>query len=158
MSEHPIIEWYTKDKKLADLLVSIDQETLDGKAFYEVADLYELPKFPEDVIDDLYRYDTFDQRARHTSVFEQLAIHKIIAPESDIRGAVLAACMAVHKRIYYSIEEAAAEYFGTYDDIPEKYHVYFIGNDIDVKLKFSTSFKVKLREKARLTQEHFKEV
>lgn len=162
MSEHPIVEWYTKDKKLADLLVSIDKETHDAKqaariAFNRVAELYGLPKFPEDVSDDLYKFDAFDEPSKNTSLFEQLAIHKIMFPKSDIRGAVLAACMALHKRIYYSIEEAASEYFGTYDDIPESYHVYFSGNDIDVKLKFSRTFKSKLSEQAKIVQQCFKE-
>lgn len=162
MSEHPIVEWYTKDKKLADLLVSIDRETIDAKeaarkAFYKVAAMYDLPVFPEDVTNDFYKHDCFNEPARNTSLFEQLAIHKTISPDSDLRGAVLAACLAVYERMYYTVEEAAAEYYGTHDDIPEHYHVYFIGKDVDVKLKFSNSENLKLVKQARLAEHHFKE-
>jgi hypothetical protein len=55
LKENLIVAWYKKDKQLSDLLVSIDEQKLSEEesrrhAFYRVSALYQLPKFPEDIV------------------------------------------------------------------------------------------------------------
>jgi hypothetical protein len=156
MSDNPIIDWYTKDQRLCDLLVTIDQQKLSEKAaarkaFYEVADLYNLPKFPEDVQED-DRIDSFGEECKNVSVYEQLAIVKWMHPENTLRANVLLAALYVYKRFYSEIEEAAAEYYGTSDDIPKTCYACFYGKDVDVKVRFCKPNKLEANSAARLIQ------
>ena len=163
MSDNPILQWITKDKQLSDLLVSIDNEIADPemaaeKAFHEVSKLYNLPKFPEDVVMMTESEEEFFEDERNKSVFEQLAIHKAVFPDSDIRGSVLAACLAVYKKFYYTIQEGSAEYYGSHDNIPETYYAYFIGTGSDVTIEFSETENAELQKKARVSQNCFNEL
>jgi hypothetical protein len=153
---NPIVEWYTNDQKLCDLLVAIDQQNLTEheaarKAFYEVSALYNLPKFPEDVSED-DKLDDFGEICKNVSVYEQLAIVKWMHPENTFRANVLLSMLYVYKKFYPQIEEAASEFYGTFDDIPEACYACFYGKDADVQVKFYTKNKLPKTPPAKFVQ------
>lgn len=133
MFDNPIEEWYKKDKRLSDLLVSIDEQNLSDEdaakqAFYKVTELYKLPKFPEDV-------DTEnDEESR--SVFEEMAILKFMFPDDELKGIVMLAAYNTYTKEFVSIDEAASIHYNGYENIPKEYFVYYFGKDIDARIEF----------------------
>ncbi len=156
MHENPIVDWYKKDQKLCELLVAIDRQNLAEveaacEAFYKVSELYNLPKFPEDVCKE-DKLDGFGEECRNVSVYEQLAIVKRVHPENALRASVILAMLYVYKKFYAEINEAASEYYGTSNKIPETYYACFFGKDVDVKLKFYIQNKSAQATGARFIQ------
>lgn len=159
-SSNPIIEWYSKDKWLSDLLVSIDKMNLSDEdaareAFYRVSDHYNLPKFPEDVFIEEGILNSEIEKQRNKSVFEQLGIIKRMHSENTLKASVLLALLYVYKKFFSTIDEAASEYYGDYDGIPEVYYACFFGKDVDVELRFSSNEKS--NQQARLVQKCYRE-
>ncbi len=134
MADNSIVEWYTQDKWLSDLLVSIDQKNLSDEeaareAFYKVAEHYHLPKFPWDI-------ENSNDGTEILSVYEEIAIVKCIFPEDELKGIVMLALYNVYVNELIPIDEAAAIHYGDHDKIPDQYMVYFGGKDVDANLRF----------------------
>ncbi len=132
---NPVEAWYYKDKKLLDILMDIDKKGLSEEesareAFYLVSEMYGLPKFIGDVD---YEDDWEDEEPR--SVFEEIAMVRFLFPDDLPRGIVMLALHNVYSKVGIPFDEVATEYYGSHDDIPASYFVYFFGNDVDATLK-----------------------
>jgi hypothetical protein len=138
MSENPIEEWFKRDQRLNDLIVSIDQQNLSDEeaarqAFYKVSELYHLPMFPGEVSKET------DENNR--SVFEEVGIVKYIFPDDELKGIVMLAIYNVFNTECISVDEAAAIFYNSHDDIPDEYFVYYFGKDVDAKIEFDIGNK-----------------
>jgi hypothetical protein len=135
MEHNPIEAWWQKDKRLSDLLVSIDEQHLSEEesgreAFYKVAALYHLPKLPQDVVADE------EEAENGRSVFEEIALARFLFPEDEYRGIVMMALYNVYIKSYIPYNEVAAIHFGSHDNIPDSYFLYFFGKDVNAIVKF----------------------
>jgi hypothetical protein len=149
MSDNPIEEWYKKDQRLNELLVSIDQQSLPDEeaarqAFYKVSELYNLPKFPGEV----------DENGR--SVFEEMAIGKYIFPNDELKGVVMLAIYNVFINEYITMDEAAAIFYNSHDEIPDEYFVYYFGKDVDARIEFDIGGKTWIEAGCTFMQKHYK--
>lgn len=92
-SSDTLSEWIRRDKQLFDLLVEIQNATDSIEqqaemAFHRVADLYEIPKYPDDIDDD----KLIDGLIMETSVYEQLGLLKYLNPGLDgLKGNIICA-------------------------------------------------------------------
>ncbi len=141
MPENPIDDWYHADGKLKAI---IDTLSFSGKspedqardAFYQIADLFQFYKFPDDFTDDDYK--RFEEESIHKprSVFEEVGIIRYLEPNDDPRGIVLLALYNAKHSTFMDINICAERYFGGKSKIPLTYIVYYTGKDSDSRLNF----------------------
>src|SRR6187431_1268048 len=91
MSNNPIDEWYGSDEKLKEIIDSLSfsnksPEEQAREAFYQIANLYELHKFPDDITEDDYK--TYEEEGIDDprTVFEEIGIIRYLEPDDDPRG------------------------------------------------------------------------
>lgn len=135
MEVNPIKVWYKKDQRLLKILVDIDNKGLSDEesareAFYKVSEMYGLPKFPDEVE---HEDDWEDDEPR--SVFEEIALARYMFPEDLSRGLVMLAIHNIHTKCCIPFDDVAAKYYGSHDDIPDSYFMYFFGKDVDAFVK-----------------------
>ena len=135
----PVSDWIKSNQELSDLMVNVCDNCKNVEeaaliAFYQVSDIYNLPKFPDEITEEIYaKHEELDLEPR--SVFEELAIINYLMPDKGLRDRVLQALYNVHHRQYTNIDRAAAKYYGL-KKIPKEYFVYYFGKDIDAKITF----------------------
>ena len=135
METNPIEAWYKKDIWLSKLLVDIDNKGLSDEesareAFYQVSEMYGLPKFPDEVDhEEEWEYD------EPRSVFEEIALARYLFPDDLPRGIVMLALQNIYRKFCIPFDDVAAEYYGSHDDIPDSYFLYFFGKDVDATVK-----------------------
>lgn len=129
---NPIQEWMSKDKALHDLVVEI--QSMDDKtpmeqaeiAFYRVAQLYNLPKMPQDVVDcEDELGDDDDEEPR--SLFVEHALLRYLEPDIDPRGIVLTSAYYVKNNLPIDIRVVAEKEFG--ENPPENCMIGIRGQD-----------------------------
>jgi hypothetical protein len=142
--ENPIIDWIERDEKLSNALQEIDdleKSPLQSAkiGLYKISELYNLPKMPEDITDEMANeHEQLGIEEPH-SVFEEMAIINFMASkEDDIRGLVLSALHNVYFKTYIDINDAAILHYGSEEKIPLSYQVYFLGSDINAIISFET--------------------
>lgn len=143
MTDNPLELWYSSDKKFKEI---IDKLNESGKspfdqakeAFYILADLYQLPKYPEDITDDDYIQLAKKGINKPRSVFEEVGIFRFLEPDDDPRSVVISAIYTLKNRTYVNINLCAEQHFGGQEYVPQSYVVYYTGNDADGKLNFLT--------------------
>jgi len=141
MSNNPIDEWYGSDEKLKEIIDSLSfsnksPEEQAREAFYQIANLYELHKFPDDITEDDYK--TYEEEGIDDprTVFEEIGIIRYLEPDDDPRGVVLFALYNIKNRTYMNIDFCAERHFGNEKQIPSSYMIYYTGTDVDSKLNF----------------------
>ena len=92
LTSETITEWINSDIELHNCIIGIENsyQSYDEQAeaaFYKISELFNVPKNPEDIIDDDGNVDYVEQ----TSVYEQLGLLKYLNAEDGIRGIVLTA-------------------------------------------------------------------
>jgi hypothetical protein len=141
MTENPLDIWYSKDKKLREI---IDNLSNSGKsafdqardAFYQLSDIYGLPKYPSDINEGDYKKYEEEGIDNPRTVFEEVGILRYLEPDDDPRGVVLCALYNIKNRTYVDIKNCAERHFGGKKNIPPSYMVYYTGQDADSKLNF----------------------
>lgn len=134
-----VSDWIESDEKLSELMTFIDDnyksvEKAALVAFYQVSDIYHLPKSQEEITEEIYaEHDELDLEPR--SVFEELAIINYLLPDENLLDKVFQALYNVHHKQYTDIDRAAMKYYGS-KKIPKEYFVYYFGKDIDAKITF----------------------
>jgi len=105
-------------------------------AFHEVAETFDLPKFPEDFTDEHHERFSSMNIEDPRSVFEESAIIRYQLPDDDPRGIVILALYNVHHGIFIPLDECAEIHFGGRRKIPKEYMVCFIGDSVPGQLHF----------------------
>jgi hypothetical protein len=140
--ENPLLTWIEEDTKLSNALLDIDELGLSSIesakiAFFKIAELYNLPKNPEDITEENYAEHEKDNLQEPRSVVEEMAIINFMASkDDDIKSLVLSALHNIYFKTYIDINEAAIIHFGTEKNIPNDYTVYFFGSDINAVISF----------------------
>ena len=141
MTDNPIDIWYSSDERLKNI---IDTLSLSGntpfeqakEAFYQISELYNLHKYPDDITEDDYKKYEEEGLDNPRTVFEEIGIIRYLEPEDDPRGVVLFALYNIKNRRYMNIEFCAERHFGNKKNIPNNYIVYYTGQDADSRLNF----------------------
>lgn len=140
-SSNPIQDWYTSEERIQQVIDTLSSSGLTEEeqakaAFDQVADAYDLPKYPQDFTDA--HYERFSEQGVENprSVFEENTILSYLEPEDDPRGIVILALYNVHHGIQIPLNECAKKHFGGKRKIPKEYMVCFIGETIYGKLHF----------------------
>ncbi|MFZ1527491.1 MAG: hypothetical protein WAT19_01995 [Ferruginibacter sp.] len=94
MADNPIDNWYSSDKRLKniiDILSLSDKSPFEQatEAFYQISELYNLHKYPDDITEDDYKKYEDEGLDNPRTVFEEVGIIRYLEPEDDPRGIVL---------------------------------------------------------------------
>lgn len=144
LSENIIQQWITNDKKLSDALVEIENLGLSEKeqaeiAFHRISDMYQLPKMPNDIIDEdedediVETYTGDDEDYDPSSVYQELGLIKYLNPDEDLRGNVLMAIYLVKNKLHVDIDEVYIKRYGNKEKICG---IGFKGDNTDVEIIF----------------------
>ncbi|WP_439507038.1 hypothetical protein [Sediminibacterium sp.] len=141
MMDNPVDIWYLSDerlKKIIDTLSLSEKSPFEQakEAFYQISELYNLHKYPDDITEDDYRKYEDEGLDNPRTVFEEVGIIRYLEPEDDPRGVVLFALYNIKNRTYIDISFCAEKHFGSRKKVPDNYVVYFTGQDADSKLNF----------------------
>ncbi len=139
--EIPVAEWLNSDDKLVSIISNINSGEKSfieqaTEAFNKISEVYKLPKFPDDITKNLL--NEYQERGVENprSVYEEIGIIRFLQPNDDPRGIVLAALYNVKNTQYIDIDICAAEFFGSFENIPDEYVIYYEGEGAECKLCF----------------------
>lgn len=141
MTDNSIDIWYSSDERLKTIIDTLslsDKSAFEQakEAFYQISELYNLHKYPDDITEDDYRKYEDEGIDNPRTVFEEVGIIRYLEPEDDPRGVVLLALYNIKNRTYIDISFCAEKHFGGINKIPDNYVVYYTGQDADSKLNF----------------------
>ncbi len=141
MTTNFVENWYSTDNRLKEI---IDKITLTNRSFEEqakeaftlVSDMFNLPKYPDDITEDYYAQCEEEGIFEVRTVFEEVGIIRYLEPDDDPRGIVLFALHNIKHKTYMDIDYCAIKHFGGKRKVPKEYMVYYTGEDSDSKLNF----------------------
>jgi hypothetical protein len=70
-------------------------------------------------------------------VFEEIGIIRYLEQNEDPRGFLLLAVYNIKNGICINLDECAIKHFGSEENIPKEYMIYYLGEDIDSKFHFA---------------------
>lgn len=131
---NPVQNWVENDKKLADVLVEIQQMPISINeqaevTFHKISEMYNAPKLPEDIEES-----ETDEMIEATCVYEQLGLLKYMEPETDLRGHVLSAIFFVKNDYRVDLELVYKKEFGNI--VPKNVCIGFKGDNTNVEIMF----------------------
>jgi len=137
----PFGKWVATNPKLTELIEMLDNSNkpFDEQAkigFYEISELLGVPKYPEEISEEDYEKYEIKGIENPTTVFEEIGKLRFCMPTDDIRGIVLLAIYNSNYGLPYGIDNCAQVYFGSIEQIPKDYIVYYSGQDIDSMIHF----------------------
>jgi hypothetical protein len=144
-------KWVASEPGIMPLIESItltNQPLMEQarEAFYKMGDLLQVPKFPEDITEDMAAQFEANGINDPRSLFEETGIIRYLQPEDDPRGIVLAALYNVKRQQCANINECGLKHFGSIKKIPDQYMVYYTGQDADALLHFTKEGESWLQE------------
>jgi hypothetical protein len=144
-------KWVATEPGIMPLIESItatNQPLMEQakEAFYKMGDLLRVPKFPEDITEEMAARFEAEGIDDPRSLFEEVGIVRYLEPEDDPRGIVLAALYNTKRQQYANIDLCALEHFGGRKKIPNEYMVYYTGQDADALLHFTKQGESWFRE------------
>jgi hypothetical protein len=121
-------KWLEIDKKLSNKLVEIQNSTNDKlkqaeMAFWEISEMYNLPKLPGDN----------EEAKAYCTVYEQLAFLNFLEPDVDLRGHVLSAIFYVKNDFIIDINDVFQKQFGNSDSLKILTGIGYREFSVDVK-------------------------
>lgn len=126
-------EWIDKDEKLSKILVEIQESPISVEkqaemAFHRIAEVYNLPKMPQDVDNNT--------EAEATSVYEHLGLLNYLNPHGDPRGNVLSALF--FSKYKWEVDSNLILAKAKKDGVDNKTakRIGFLGKNHDVKIIF----------------------
>lgn len=142
LSENIIQQWIAEDKKLNDALIEIQNLGLSENeqaevAFHQISDMYQLPKMPNDIIDEdediVEIYTGEEEDYDPSSVYQELGLIKYLNPDEDPRGNVLMAIYIVKNKLHVDIDDV---YLKKYGSKKKTSGIGFKGENTDVEIVF----------------------
>jgi hypothetical protein len=141
MTDNPVYNWCLSDERLKNIIETLSlsdkspfEQAVEG--FYQISELYNLHKYPEDITEDDYKKYEDEGIGSPRTVFEEVGIIRYLEPKDDPRGVVLLALYNIKNRTYMDLDFCAKKHFGSKKKIPDNYVVYYTGQDADSKLCF----------------------
>lgn len=141
LTSETITEWINSDTQLYNCIIDIESkyQSHDEQAeaaFHKISELFNVPKNPEDIIEEEENEDEFEEYVEQTSVYEQLGLLKYLQPNEDLRGLVLTAIYFVKNGYITDIDEVISKKFG--NNIPDDVGIGFKGDNTNVEIVFVT--------------------